>query len=88
MEIKALLVSGLGFEKMSTQNRRSSVTTTSSLAKRQAENLGKAAAGGPPHMAKKRPALANVTNQRQGPQNGPRQGPSNMVYINNLLMFD
>ncbi|KAG5525099.1 hypothetical protein RHGRI_031694 [Rhododendron griersonianum] len=67
---------------MSTQNRRSSVTTTSSLAKRQAENLGKAAAGGPPHMAKKRPALANVTNQRQGPQNGPRSlvsGSSNMV---------
>ncbi|XP_058189712.1 cyclin-A1-1 [Rhododendron vialii] len=67
---------------MSTQNRRSSVTTTSSLAKRQAENLGKAAAGGPPYMAKKRPALANVTNQRQGPQNGPRSlvsGSSNMV---------
>lgn len=87
MEIKALLVSGLGFEKMSTQNRRSSVTTTSSLAKRQAENLGKAAAGGPPHMAKKRPALANVTNQRQGPRSLV-SGSSNMVYINNLLMFD
>lgn len=67
---------------MSSQNRRSSVTTStsSSLAKRHAENLGKAQ----PYVAKKRPALANVTNQRHGSQNGPRSlvsGSSNMVSI-------
>ncbi|CAH1439602.1 unnamed protein product [Lactuca virosa] len=47
-----------------THNRKAS-GTTSSLAKRQAsENaVGKSMAL-PPHMAKKRPALANVTNQR------------------------
>lgn len=69
---------------MSNQNRRSSVTTStsSSLAKRHAENLGKATAGAQPYVAKKRPALANVTNQRHGSQNGPRSlvsGSSNMV---------
>ncbi|PSS19901.1 Cyclin-A1-1 like [Actinidia chinensis var. chinensis] len=68
---------------MSTQNRRSSVS--SSLAKRQAsscmENLGKITAV-PTHTAKKRPALANVTNQRHGTQTGPRSlgsGSSIMV---------
>ncbi|XP_057505460.1 cyclin-A1-1 [Actinidia eriantha] len=68
---------------MSTQNRRSSVS--SSLAKRQAssssENPGKITAVSS-HMAKKRPALANVTNQRHGSQNGPRSlglGSSIMV---------
>ncbi|KAF5942297.1 hypothetical protein HYC85_019939 [Camellia sinensis] len=43
-------------------------TSSSSVAKRQAsssENLGKVMAV-PPHMAKKRAALANVTNQRHG----------------------
>uniref|UniRef100_A0A5B7B9R0 Putative cyclin-A1-1-like n=1 Tax=Davidia involucrata TaxID=16924 RepID=A0A5B7B9R0_DAVIN len=69
---------------MSTQNRRSSISSSSSLAKRHAsssENLGKVTAV-PSHMAKKRPALANVTNQRHGSQNGARSfvsGSSNMV---------
>ncbi|KAL6984286.1 Cyclin-A1-1 [Sarracenia purpurea var. burkii] len=76
---------------MSTQNRRSSVSSSSlqssSLAKRQAssssESLGKVMAL-PPHMAKKRPALANVTNQRLGSEIGCRSlvselGSSNMV---------
>ncbi|XAR55550.1 hypothetical protein NMG60_11035651 [Bertholletia excelsa] len=74
---------------MSTQNRRSSLSSSSlhssSLAKRQAtsssENFGKAMAA-PLHMPKKRPALANVTNQRAGPQNGSRilaSGSSNVV---------
>ncbi|KAK6938376.1 Cyclin, C-terminal domain [Dillenia turbinata] len=60
---------------MSSQNRRSSVSasTFSSLAKRHAsssssENLGKASAGLLPHLAKKRPALADVTNQRHPSQ--------------------
>ncbi|THG05964.1 hypothetical protein TEA_008371 [Camellia sinensis var. sinensis] len=61
---------------MSTQNRRSSISSSSSsVAKRQAsssENLGKVMAV-PPHMAKKRAALANVTNQRHGgSQSGSR----------------
>ncbi|GMP79487.1 hypothetical protein CsSME_00035010 [Camellia sinensis var. sinensis] len=71
---------------MSTQNRRSSISSSSSsVAKRQAsssENLGKVMAV-PPHMAKKRAALANVTNQRHGSsQSGSRglvSGSSNMV---------
>ncbi|KAJ4700731.1 Cyclin [Melia azedarach] len=53
---------------MSTQNRRSSFSssTTSSLAKRHAsstENVGKYTAV-PPHLAKKRAPLGNITNQR------------------------
>ncbi|XP_059631780.1 cyclin-A1-1 [Cornus florida] len=74
---------------MSTKNRRStgssSLQSSSSLAKRHAssssENLGKVTAA-PPRMAKKRPPLANVTNQREGSQNGSRNsgfGSSNMV---------
>ncbi|CAK9169243.1 unnamed protein product [Ilex paraguariensis] len=75
---------------MATQNRRSSISSSSSavqpssLAKRHAsssENLGKITAV-PSQMAKKRPALANVTNQRNGSQNGGRSlvsGSSNMV---------
>ncbi|XP_024976951.1 cyclin-A1-4-like [Cynara cardunculus var. scolymus] len=61
-----------------TQNRKTS-GTTSSLAKRQAsENfIGKSTAL-PPHMAKKRPALANVTNQRPASHNVPRN-PSNLI---------
>ncbi|KAL4565799.1 hypothetical protein LXL04_029905 [Taraxacum kok-saghyz] len=49
--------------------------TTSSLAKRQASDnvVGKSMAL-PPHMAKKRPALANVTNQRPASHNVPRTG--------------
>lgn len=56
---------------MSTQNRRSSMNSSSSLAKRQAENLGKTTAL-VPQMAKKRAALANVTNQRNGIESGSR----------------
>ncbi|KAI4337848.1 hypothetical protein L6164_016217 [Bauhinia variegata] len=52
---------------MTTQNRRSSFSssTTSSLAKRHAssENVGKVMAV-PPHMAKKRAPLSNLTNQK------------------------
>ncbi|KAF7816824.1 cyclin-A1-1-like [Senna tora] len=52
---------------MSTQNRRPSFSssTTSSLAKRHAssENVGKATAA-PPHLAKKRAPLSNLTNQK------------------------
>ncbi|CAH1428136.1 unnamed protein product [Lactuca virosa] len=47
-----------------TSNRKASVTT-SSLAKRQvSENVVGKSMALPPHLAKKRPALANVTNQR------------------------
>lgn len=55
-----------------THNRKTS-GTTSSLAKRQASDnvVGKSMAL-PPHMAKKRPALANVTNQRSASHNVPR----------------
>ncbi|XP_076951111.1 cyclin-A1-1-like [Bidens hawaiensis] len=46
-------------------NNRKLTGTTSSLAKRQAsENFAGKSAAVPPCMAKKRPALANVTNQR------------------------
>lgn len=64
---------------MSIQNRRNSMSLsqTSSLAKRQAESFGKSAVL-VPEMAKKRPALANVTNQRHGSQNGSRSS-INMV---------
>ncbi|KAK4804959.1 hypothetical protein SAY86_004776 [Trapa natans] len=56
---------------MSTQNRRSSFSssTASSLAKRQApssEIVGKPGSMPPPHVAKKRVPLGNVTNQRSG----------------------
>lgn len=52
---------------MSLQNRRNSMSSsqTSSLTKRQAESFGKAAVL-IPEMAKKRPALANVTNHKHG----------------------
>ncbi|KAK4745068.1 hypothetical protein SAY87_011380 [Trapa incisa] len=55
----------------STQNRRSSFTssTASSLAKRQApssENAGRPGGIPLPHAAKKRVPLGNVTNQRSG----------------------
>ncbi|KAF5806295.1 putative cyclin [Helianthus annuus] len=44
--------------------------TTSSLAKRQAsENVAGKSTAAPPHMAKKRPALVNVTNQRPTARN-------------------
>lgn len=60
--------------KMSTQNRRSSFSssTTSSLAKRHAsssENNGKANAVAPPHLAKKRAPLSNITNQKNASRN-------------------
>ena len=44
------------------------VMGSSSVAKRQAENVVGKSMAVPAHMAKKRPALANVTNQR--PRNG------------------
>ncbi|KAL8146184.1 hypothetical protein AgCh_004068 [Apium graveolens] len=64
---------------MSLQNRRNSMSSsqTSSLTKRQAESFGKAAVL-IPEMAKKRPALANVTNQKHGSQTGSRSS-MNMV---------
>ncbi|KAK3029174.1 hypothetical protein RJ639_038726, partial [Escallonia herrerae] len=56
---------------MSTQSRRSSlISSSSSLAKRQSENVGKVMVV--PPMAKKRPALANVTNQRPSSNNVAR----------------
>ena len=57
-----------------------SSSQTSSLAKRQAESFGKAAVF-IPEMAKKRPALANVTNQKHVSQIGPRSS-MNMVMPN------
>ncbi|OWM85119.1 hypothetical protein CDL15_Pgr027906 [Punica granatum] len=62
---------------MSTQNRRSSFSssTASSLAKRHApssENAGKPGNAPPPHLAKKRAPLGNLTNQRtEGNPGGP-----------------
>ncbi|KAF3447024.1 hypothetical protein FNV43_RR12204 [Rhamnella rubrinervis] len=72
---------------MSTQNRRSSFSssTSSSLAKRHAsssssENIGKVSAG-PPHMAKKRAPLSNLTNRNNVSYNGSRSlvPPSTLV---------
>ncbi|KAK3230588.1 hypothetical protein Dsin_002469 [Dipteronia sinensis] len=70
---------------MSTQNRRSSFSssTTSSLAKRHAsssENTNKSAAV-PPHLAKKRAPLGDITNKRNLSQNGSRSSlpSSNLV---------
>lgn len=57
-----------------------SSSQTSSLTKRQAESFGKAAVL-IPEMAKKRPALANVTNQKHGSQTGSRNS-MNMVISN------
>ncbi|CAK9169241.1 unnamed protein product [Ilex paraguariensis] len=58
---------------MATHNRRSSTSSSSSFAKRHSvsENPGKATAV-KPQLAKKRPALTNLTNQRDGPQNASR----------------
>lgn len=61
---------------MSTQNRRSSFSssTTSSLAKRHAsssDNFAKYTAV-PPHLAKKRAPLSNVTNQKNVTQSGSK----------------
>lgn len=78
---------------MSTQNRRSSFSssTSSSLAKRHAsssssssENAGKISAV-PPHMAKKRAPLSNLTNRNNVSHNGSRSSvpPSTLV-----LLFD
>ncbi|XP_057973239.1 cyclin-A1-1-like [Malania oleifera] len=54
---------------MSTQNRRSSMSSSTSLLKRQAapssDNLGKVL----PHLAKKRPPLGNITNHNNVSQN-------------------
>lgn len=56
---------------MSTQNRRSSVSSSSSaLMKRSSsENHGKVTAV-PPHLAKKRPPLSNITNQKNASLSG------------------
>ncbi|KAK3006588.1 hypothetical protein RJ639_016118 [Escallonia herrerae] len=65
------------FKIMTTQSRRSSlISSSSSLAKRQSENVGKVMVV--PPMAKKRPALANVTNQRPSSNNVARNS-ANMV---------
>lgn len=63
-----------------THNRRESGKTTSSLTKRQAsENVAGKSMALPPRMAKKRPALANVTNQRPAAHNVPRNASNLMV---------
>ncbi|XP_044475153.1 cyclin-A1-1-like [Mangifera indica] len=70
---------------MSTQNRRSSFSssTTSSLAKRHAsssENLKKFTAV-PPHLAKKRAPLGNITNQRNATQSGSKSSISSSSLV-------
>lgn len=75
---------------MSNQNRRSSFSssTASSLAKRHApssENVGKPGSVPPPHLAKKRAPLGNLTNQRN--VIGGPFSQSNMVSAHLLLEF-
>ncbi|KAK9080109.1 hypothetical protein SSX86_001784 [Deinandra increscens subsp. villosa] len=65
---------------MATHNRKLTGNTTSSLAKRQAsENVTGKSTALASHMAKKRPALANVTNQRPTSHNATRSHSNLMV---------
>lgn len=62
---------------MSAQNRHATISSSSSsVAKRHAsDNIGRGTAAAPPHhAAKKRTALSNITNQRQGSVNVSSKG--------------